>query len=97
MTTADLHLPSDTGRTGHGRRMLTRLSHRLSHRLSNEGRPKNLPDMLCLDDETLAWAKVAGDGGTKKYLLRQAITNRLKGKVNITRIIILTKYVKKAK
>ncbi|HET8904791.1 MAG TPA: PhnA domain-containing protein [Saccharospirillum sp.] len=34
---------------------------RLLHRLIAEGWPKNLLDMLYLDDETLAWAQATGD------------------------------------
>lgn len=38
---------------------------RMLTRLSSEGWPRDLLDMLYLDDDTLSWAKAAGDGSNE--------------------------------
>jgi len=48
-------------------RMLTRLSH--------EGWPRELLDMLYLDDDTLAWAKATGEGEDAEESVRHVDSN----------------------
>ncbi len=111
---------------------------RMLKRLSAEGWPRDLLDMLYLDDETLAWARAGEEGDdapAAKYLdcngaelsagdnitvikdldvkgtsftakrgtavrgisLVPDNPEQIEGKVNGTQIVILTKFVKKAK
>ncbi len=44
---------------------------RMLTRLSAEGWPQDLLDMLYLDDDTLAWAKAAGDGASEDAIVHK--------------------------
>lgn len=111
---------------------------RMLNRLRSEGWPNALLEMLYLDEDTLAWAKAAGDGSTETTLqhidsngnileagdtvvliqdlkvkganftakrgtavrrisLVHDNAEHIEGKVDGQHIVILTKYVKKAK
>lgn len=48
---------------------------RMLTRLSAEGWPQELLDMLYLDDDTLAWAKAAGDGASGEEVVRHLDSN----------------------
>ena len=112
---------------------------RMLTRLSAEGWPRDLLDMLYLDDNTLAWAKATGDGKSNGDAVKHVDSNgvvleagdtvtlikdlevkganftakrgtavrgislvannpeHIEGRVNGQQIVILTKFVKKAK
>lgn len=48
---------------------------RMLTRLSAEGWPRDLLDMLYLDDETLAWAKAAGEGESGEDVIQHVDCN----------------------
>ncbi len=45
------------------------------HRLSSEGWPRDLLDMLFLDDETLTWAKAIGEGEDQSNDIKHVDSN----------------------
>jgi protein PhnA len=48
---------------------------RMLTRLSDEGWPRELLDMLYLDDDTLVWAKATGEGGDTEETVRHTDSN----------------------
>lgn len=48
---------------------------RLLTRLSAEGWPRDLLDMLYLDEETLAWAKATGEGESEEDIVKHVDSN----------------------
>lgn len=48
---------------------------RILNRLKSEGWPQDLLDMLYLDEETLAWAKAAGDGVSEDEVIKYIDSN----------------------
>jgi protein PhnA len=48
---------------------------RMLTRLSDQGWPLELLDMLYLDDETLAWAQAAGEGGSGEDVIKHLDCN----------------------
>ena len=69
---------------------------RMLTRLSAEGWPQELLDMLYLDDETLAWAQVTGEGQTDEDAIKHVDSNGAVLAVGDTVILIKDLNVKGA-